>query len=38
VTSGREIAMALGYLIVDDLAESLELADRVRAMDYRLSR
>jgi hypothetical protein len=30
--------MALGYLVADDVAEPLELADRVRAMAHRLSR
>jgi four helix bundle protein len=38
VSSGLEIAMAFGYITTDDVAESLELADRVRAMAYRLAR
>ncbi len=37
VTGALEIAMAFGYLSFEQCADALELADRVRAMMYRLS-
>ena len=36
VTGGLEIAVAFGYLSHAQCTEALELADRVRAMSYRL--
>lgn len=33
-----EVALTLGYVRRDDVADALTLADRVRAMTYRLSR
>ncbi len=36
VTGGLEIAIAFGYLSFAQCAEALDLADRVRAMSYRL--
>lgn len=37
VTAALEAALVAGYLDVDDIAEPLALADRVRAMTYRLA-
>ncbi|MDX2091510.1 MAG: four helix bundle protein, partial [Kofleriaceae bacterium] len=38
VTACLEVALALEYLTHAEVGEALELADRVRAMTYRLSR
>ncbi len=38
VTAALEVACTLGYVGSDEVATALELADRVRAMTYRLAR
>jgi hypothetical protein len=38
VASCLDVAVALGYLAMEEVAPALALVDRVRAMTYRLSR
>ena len=38
VSAALEAAIALGYLDAFDVADALELADRIRGMAYRLAR